>query len=324
MGGFPGVALLTEEYINFMASNFDRLTVWQDGKKVDFTLEAYSIPGALVQKLTAKDVQVEMTLRFATPRTSLLETKIISNKPLDLVWDGELLEKLEAKEGKPLSDKTIAGEYPDYQRKISATRDGLKVTFGKVRATRDLLTSGESEYQVHKSLPVQTEINGNRFTSKAHINGSTTLYTTYSHLLTAQEVSKEQIQIRDILARPAFYLTASQQRWEEYLKKGLTNPDATPEQTRVAVKAIETLNGNWRSRRRVEIQHRHAVGDRALVLRQSDLAVGYLEAGVCDGAFQSGHRQREYPRGLLLADPARRPRASAGCGLCPRPDSVEP
>ncbi|EEX7577347.1 alpha-glucosidase [Escherichia coli] len=247
MGGFPGVALLTEEYINFMASNFDRLTVWQDGKKVDFTLEAYSIPGALVQKLTAKDVQVEMTLRFATPRTSLLETKITSNKPLDLVWDGELLEKLEAKEGKPLSDKTIAGEYPDYQRKISATRDGLKVTFGKVRATWDLLTSGESEYQVHKSLPVQTEINGNRFTSKAHINGSTTLYTTYSHLLTSQEVSKEQMQIRDILARPAFYLTASQQRWEEYLKKGLTNPDATPEQTRVAVKAIETLNGNWRS-----------------------------------------------------------------------------
>lgn len=112
MGGFPGVALLTEEYINFMASNFDRLTVWQDGKKVDFTLEAYSIPGALVQKLTAKDVQVEMTLRFATPRTSLLETKIISNKPLDLVWDGELLENWKRKKGsrfpiKPLLANTL-------------------------------------------------------------------------------------------------------------------------------------------------------------------------------------------------------------------------
>ncbi|XPE40141.1 hypothetical protein ACNKHK_19950 [Shigella flexneri] len=132
--------------------------------------------------------------------------------------------------GKPLSDKTIDGEYPDYQRKITATRDGLKVTFGKVRATWDLLTSGESEYQVHKSLPVQTEINGNRFTGKTHINGSTTIYTTCSHLLTAQEVGKEQLQIRDILARP-LSLTASQQRWEDYLKKGLTNPDATPEQT---------------------------------------------------------------------------------------------
>ncbi len=92
----------------------------------------------------------------------------------------------------------------------------------------------------------QTEINGNRFTSKAHINGSTTLLITYSHLLTSQEVSKEQMQIRDILARPAFYhrLAATLGRVSE---EGLMNPDATPEQTRVAVKAIETLNGNWRS-----------------------------------------------------------------------------
>lgn len=53
MGGFPGPALLTEEYINFMATNFDRLTVYQNGKKVDFTLQAWSLPGALKQTLTA-------------------------------------------------------------------------------------------------------------------------------------------------------------------------------------------------------------------------------------------------------------------------------
>ncbi|MDU1085185.1 MAG: alpha-glucosidase, partial [Leclercia adecarboxylata] len=246
-GGFPGVALLTEEYINFMATNFDRLSVYQNGKKVDFTLEAYSIPGALVQTLNAKDVRIAMTLRFATARTSLLETRITSKTPLDLVWDGELLEKLEAKEGKPLSDKTIDGAYPDYQRRLVPTRDGLKVTFGKVRSTWDLLTSGSSEYQVHKSIPVDTTVDGHRFTSRAHITGSTTLYTTYSHLLNADEVKREQMPIRDILARPAAYMTASQQRWEGYLQKGLTNPNATPEQTRVAVKAIETLNGNWRS-----------------------------------------------------------------------------
>lgn len=33
MGGFPGPALLTEEYLNFMATNFDRLTVYQNGKR---------------------------------------------------------------------------------------------------------------------------------------------------------------------------------------------------------------------------------------------------------------------------------------------------
>lgn len=214
---------------------------------MDFTLEAYSLPGALVQKLSARDVQIVMTLRFASARTSLLETRITSKTPLELVWDGELLEKLEAKEGKPRSDKTIDSAYPDYQRKIVATRDGLKVTFGKVRSTWDLLTSGSSEYQLHRSLPAETTVDGHRFTSRAQISGSTTLYTTYSHLLNADDVAREQPQIRDILARPAYFMAASQARWERYLQQGLTNPHATPEQTRVAVKAIETLNGNWRS-----------------------------------------------------------------------------
>jgi len=246
MGGFPGTALLTEEYINFMANNFDRLSVFKDGKKVEFTMEAYSLPGALVQKLTSDDVTVEMTLRFATNRTSLLETKISSDSPVELVWDGELLEKYHAKEGKPQSDKTIDEKYPEYNRTLQTTDNGLTVTFGKVRSTWDLLTSGESEYQIHKSIKAETKIDGHRFVSKAKIDGSTTIYTTYSHVLTAEENKAEQAKISDILANPQTYLNASQQRWENYLEKGLTNPHATPEQERVAVKSMETLNGNWR------------------------------------------------------------------------------
>lgn len=246
IGGFPGTALLTEEYINFMANNFDRLSVYKDGKKIDFKMEAYSLPGALVQKLSSDDVQIEMTLRFATNRTSLLETKIISETPLQLKWDGELLEKYHAKEGKAQSDQTIDQAYPDYQRQIIATDDGLKVTFGKVRATWSLLTSGESEYQVHKSIPTNTSIDGLSFTSTADINGSTTIYTTYSHVLTHEENQAEQSKIADILAQPTQYLSDSETRWEMYLEKGLTNQNATPEQERVAVKAMETLNGNWR------------------------------------------------------------------------------
>lgn len=246
MGGFPGTALLTEEYINFMANNFDRLSVFKDGQKVQFTMEAYSLPGALVQKLTSADVSVEMTLRFATNRTSLLETKINTNSPLKLVWDGELLEKYHAKEGKPQSDKSIDEQYPDYDRNLKVTDNGLTVTFGKVRSTWDLLTSGESEYQIHRSIDAETTIDGHRFVSKAKVNGSTTIYTTYSHVLTATENKAEQSKISNILANPQSYLDASVQRWENYLNKGLTNPDATPEQERVAVKSMETLNGNWR------------------------------------------------------------------------------
>jgi len=246
MGGFPGTALLTEEYINFMANNFDRLSVFKQGQKVEFEMEAYSLPGALVQTLTADDVTVEMTLRFATNRTSLLETKITSDEPLKLVWDGELLEKYHAKEGTAQSDKTIDQAYPDYNRKLVATDDGITVTFGKVRATWSLLTSGDSEYQIHKSIPTDTKIDGHTFTSTANVESSTTFYTTYSHVLTAEENQAEQVKIADVLANPHKYLQASEQRWETYLERGLTNPNATPAQERVAVKAMETLNGNWR------------------------------------------------------------------------------
>lgn len=246
MGGFPGPALLTEEYINFMANNFDRLSLYKNGEKVRFSMTAYSIPGALIQRLTAPGITVKLTLRFATARTSLLETQITSDTPLELVWDGELLEKYYAKQQKPQSPPTIEQAFPDYTRQLLPTRDGLRVTFGKVRAASQLMTSGESEYQIHKSLPQQTTVNGHRFIAKATISGSTTFYTTYSHLLTAAEVQQEQSKIASILAHPQRYMSASAQRWENYLDQGLSNPHATQAQERVAVKAIETLNANWR------------------------------------------------------------------------------
>ncbi|CAI2785000.1 alpha-glucosidase [Serratia grimesii] len=245
-GGFPGPALLTEEYINFMANNFDRLSLYKDGEKVTLSMTAYSIPGALIQQLSAPGIKVTLTLRFATARTSLLETQITTDTPLELVWDGALLEKYYAKEQKPQSPQTIEQAFPGYTRHILPTADGLRVTFGKVRAASQLMTSGESEYQIHKSLPQQTTVNGHQFTSSAKIAGSTTLYTTYSHLLTAAEVQQEQSKIAAILANPQHYMAASEQRWENYLNKGLSNPHATQAQERVAVKAIETLNGNWR------------------------------------------------------------------------------
>lgn len=246
IGGFPGTALLTEEYINFMADNFDRLSVFKDGKKVEFTMDAYSLPGALVQVLSSDDVKVEMTLRFATNRTSLVETKITTNSPVELVWNGELIEGNHAKKEKSQSNKTIAEAYPDYNRTIVPTNDGLTVTFGEVRATWSLLTSGASEYQVHKSIPTATTVDGLTFTSTANIEQSTTIYTTYSHVLTAEENKKEQAKINDILANPNQYMSATENRWQEYLERGLSNPNATPAQERVAVKAMETLNSNWR------------------------------------------------------------------------------
>ncbi len=85
-----------------------------------------------------------------------------------------------------------------------------------------------------------------RFESVADIAGNTTIYTTYSHVLTAEENAAEQAKVADVLANPGKYQRQSEQMWETYLEQGLTNEAATDEQERVAVKAIETLTGNWR------------------------------------------------------------------------------
>ena len=107
------------------------------------------------------------------------------------------------------------------------------------------MTSGQSEYQIHKSLPQRTTVDGHRFRATARIAGSTTLYTTYSHLLTAEEARRETRHRRHPRSPAALYGRVGP-ALERYLATGLSNPHATAEQTRVAVKAMETLNGNWR------------------------------------------------------------------------------
>ncbi|MGL4927693.1 MAG: alpha-glucosidase [Plesiomonas shigelloides] len=248
-GGFPGPALVTEEYMNYMADQFDQLSVWKNGKPVTFAMQAYSIPGALVQELTSDDgVTVTLTLRFASNRTSLMETRITSDTPLTLKWQGQLMQAHYGENGQPKGDKlTLAEAYPTYQRSLSTTENGVQVDFGRVRDPNALLTSGESAFMLTRSLPHQTQISADSYRAQAEITGSTVFYTTYSHVLTADEARQERARVKEILANPQAVMQASVTRWDEYLQRGLTNPNTSTEQQRVAVKAIETLNGNWRS-----------------------------------------------------------------------------
>jgi putative isomerase len=259
-GAWGGTSLIAEEYPIFLANNFDQLSVFANGEHLSFDLEAYSIAGALIQKLinTETGIIVDMTLRFVTDRTSLVETKISNPKNLDLQfkWEGKLIENYYAKLNK-LSEvngvvKTVEEAYPTYTRNIDVDSNSLSVSFGAVRDSWSLLSSGQSKFIVSKTnetLKDATIAEDNKsFIETSSINNASnqTIYTTYSHVLNAEEEKKERIKISQILTRPSDYMKQSEQRWEEYLKKGLNNPNATKEQEFVAVKAIKTLHANWR------------------------------------------------------------------------------
>lgn len=259
-GAWGGTSLIAEEYPIFLANNFDQLSVFANGENLMFELEAYSMPGALIQKLTNVEtsVAVEMTLRFVTSRTSLVETKITNpnNLALELKWDGQLIKNYYAKfnnlnevEG---SGKTVEEAYPAYTRKIVTDNGMLEVQFGAVRDSWSLLTSGQSKFLVAKSnnllsLPIIASDKKSYIESaKLSSDSKITFYTTYSHVLNTAEEVAEKVKLADIMTRPASYMKQSEQRWEEYLMKGLSNPNATKAQEFVAVKAIKTLHSNWR------------------------------------------------------------------------------
>ena len=257
---FGGTALVTEEYAVFMADQFDKLSLYANGTEVTLELvAAYSIPGALIQRYRGfNGLEAQMILRFVTDRTTLVQTTISNPEGLNIegLWDGELLEHYRANTGVVQtsdsgSPTTVEEAYPTYTRQIAGTEQGVEVAFGEVDNSWSLATSGESRFKVTRSIkPQSTEIlaEGKAFRQRAPLgNGQTiTLYTAYTHVLDQADNTAESAKLADIMAHPVDYMNASAKRWEEYLAKGLSNSSATAEQERVAVKAMETLNANWR------------------------------------------------------------------------------
>ncbi|EAR53970.1 hypothetical protein SKA34_07368 [Photobacterium sp. SKA34] len=253
-GGF-GVTAIAEEYNTSVAEYFDKLSILKDGQTVDFKAVAYSIPGALIQTLTADGIRVEMTLQFVSSRSSLVETVVTNNsgQDLTLLWDGKLVEGFYAKDGVENPEDyraTVAEELPDLTRTLTTDNHGdITLQFGKERDSWWVRTRGDSAFYIDRSIAANTTVQGLEYQSTSDIGDEkeTKIYTVFSHTLTADEWKQEQPVVTDILKNPIKYMNATTTRWENYLSHGLVNDNATADQERVAVKAIETLTGNWRS-----------------------------------------------------------------------------
>ncbi|EJG0777159.1 alpha-glucosidase, partial [Vibrio parahaemolyticus] len=256
-GAFGGIMQVTQEYAHFMSGQtFDKLTLTDkvSGQTYDLSnaeAKVYSIPGALVQVLDLDDIHVQMVLRFVTDRSSLVET-LITNKTdrdmnLALEWDGELVKYALSTR----KDQTVAQYYPDYKRQISTIENGIKINFSEMKDNWAIRNDRDAEFRITRSLPTKTFTNETSFSSTAEMSlpaeQTSAVYTAYSNLHNAKEVQSESLKLQDVLANPTQYIEASKARWDGYLANGLINKEATADQARVAVKAMETLNGNWRS-----------------------------------------------------------------------------
>ncbi|WP_028025768.1 alpha-glucosidase [Enterovibrio calviensis] len=256
-GAVGGIMQVTQEYAHYISDQtFDKLVLTdrKTGDVIDLAnaeANVYSTPDALIQELSTPTLKVKLTLRFATNRTSLLETRLTDisgeKRTFTAEWQGELL--AHAISTKPAL--SVDEMYPEYGRRIEKSDLGLTINANEMKNNWAIRSDADASIVIARSVETGTTINGLAFTETAVIsvgaNSETSLFTTYSHLHNAQEVKAESTKIAAIFNAPSDYMDAAKSRWEGYLSKGLTNTDATTEQKRVGVKAMMTLNGNWRS-----------------------------------------------------------------------------
>jgi len=271
-GGFTGPMLITEEYGLYLANALERLDINNlgSGQPFDYQqaqISQQALAGGLLLSYRWPELALDLELRFVSSRTALVETRLhnLSKQPLSLQlnWQGQLLAEWQpaAKQAAKPATPQGALKPPAWLARLSANQTELTIAFAKVREQWDQLMSGENSYLVRRSVTSTTIIHQQQqhYVSQATLQlpaaGRQQLYTSHSYFHSQQERDHEQTVLNALFANPAEYQQHSQQRWQGYLRAGLQMPSgsATVQQHKslvpipIAIKAIETLLGNWRT-----------------------------------------------------------------------------
>lgn len=251
-GAFPGPMIVAEEYPLFLSEGLEKLTIQdrQTGRIFDLAVLNPRIsarPGSLHQHYDGDGLSFEMELRFISNRTAIVKTKIVNKssapRSFKLIWQGSLLEHWN-------EQQTVREVLPNWHRKLVLQEYGFDLDFSTVRNTWGLMQDGAS-YLVRRSMPVTDQRlmgeTGYEASTEIDLSGGEefTVYTSHSYVHSSQEKVDVLTGINDVLDKAEHHLEASEKRWQGYLERIPAGFDGLP--NKVALKAVETLIGNWRS-----------------------------------------------------------------------------
>ena len=260
-GSFTGPSIIAEEYNVLLGKYMDQLSLTDNnGRVYDLTSvknpELISYPGALYQRYDLGDIEVAMEMRFVDKRVSLVKTTVLnkssSAKELTFNWAGELTEELYRKPG-VTNKETVTGKYGEEFRTFTPDIYGINVRLNEQRDTYVMMTQDDATFMIRRTLETKFNLNDPlSYESKSSpvtiaAGSSSSVWSTQAYGHDAYEVADIEKRTASILNNPENYFKKSADRWEGYLKNGLTNDKATKEQSRLAVKTIQNLHTNWRS-----------------------------------------------------------------------------
>lgn len=247
-GSFAGPAIVFEEYTLYFAEYIEMLSIAVDRGEYQRLSELPSTIsselGYYKQTFTTNSFSIDVYLSFGSTRSSVIDTHItnLTEKPLNLSlkWQGQL-----TKHWKSEDDDYIWQVTPQISSQAIAWQ------FGQTRDTWHKLNDSTARFKIARSIASKSAFNpveqSYRSTSGLTVlpANSRLLTTVLSYTHNQHESDSEDVKISAWLnnKKPA-YLNAKT-RWQSIANK-LSNQHSE-QAKKLAIKALETLVGNWRS-----------------------------------------------------------------------------
>lgn len=254
-GGFAGPVIIAEEYPVNLSNTISKINIRNDDTKKVYNLANANVDfkyyaGKLFQSYELEDFKLTLELIFATNRTALIRTSIYNktdmNLNLDISYTGQIFNKYK-------EDKD--SETYNLNQSLLSENDGVLVKFDNIRDTWKFFSTDEAKFKVTYGNDTNTTINDLSYETilkdKLSISPNDTLkmYQTQTYTFTNEEFNNENKKIQNIFKTPDTYFNENQKRWQGYLNSIEDKNDVVEDKYQnVAVKAIETLITNWRSK----------------------------------------------------------------------------
>lgn len=258
-GGFSGPFIIAEEFGVSLSKSISKIELVDNknntidlskAEKVEFNY----YPGKLEQKYTVGTLELIVSLIFANNRTALIEYKIRNNHIENLFFRIGFNGDIYNVAGEDIIRVDCQGnkyESRELGQKIVTTENGLKVKFSKIRCPWVYYATDETAFNINYSIPMNNTVNDNAYESlsteyiEIGANKEKSIYVTHSYTFTKEEEIEELNKVQEFFNNPCKILQDNETRWYGYLEKTIKEKN---KYTKVAVKAVETLMTNWRSK----------------------------------------------------------------------------
>lgn len=246
-GGFAGPLVVAEEYAVFLAQGLDRLELRDaGGQRIDLVAartERCAAPGRLQLRYQWPTLELDLELRFTGPRSAAVRTRLRNTGTQELrltpSWHGALLQRFSARSG-----ETVQARYPHWQPRWSSQAGGVQLALDGVADPAALRFGKGAAYHIARSETAETVIDGPSYIAtgtpwQIAPGAMHEAWTVHSYYLAGDTIED----IAPAAAAAAF--EASAQRWQRYL--GAIERKVSARERPFAIKAVETLIGNWRA-----------------------------------------------------------------------------